>query len=358
MTNLTNGYTVDIDCTDKTTWSELLHEFDDASIHQSWSMGANSFGEGNLSHLVLRRDGEVIGMAQVSIRKPPVIGPGVARVFWGPLWRKKRMPADYAVLERMIETLKNEYAAKRGLLLRIWPIGFENSEAETISILGKHGFIRNPRMQPYRTLLLDLSPPLEELRKNLASNWRNHLKIAEKSDLSLIHGTSDEMFSTFLRMLRETVFRKKFITRLDYDLYRQIQSDLPEPLKMKIFLCANKGEPVAAGVFSAIGETCEYLFGATANGGLKFNGSNLIQWGVIKWLKEIGCRWYDLGGIDPSGNPGVYHFKRGLVGKSGRDVAHLGQYFVASKSISYLLNTCIDLTSTVRARLRNLKLFH
>ena len=29
-------------------------------------------------------------------------------------------------------------------------------------------------------------------------------------------------------------------------------------------------------------------------------------------------RWYDLGGIDPEENPGVYKFKRGLNGKEVR----------------------------------------
>ena len=31
--------------------------------------------------------------------------------------------------------------------------------------------------------------------------------------------------------------------------------------------------------------------------------------------REEGCRWYDLGGIDPQNNPGVYHFKSGFGGE-------------------------------------------
>ena len=34
----------------------------------------------------------------------------------------------------------------------------------------------------------------------------------------------------------------------------------------------------------------------------------------IQWLKENGVRHYNLGGINPETNPGVYHFKRGLSG--------------------------------------------
>ncbi len=44
-----------------------------------------------------------------------------------------------------------------------------------------------------------------------------------------------------------------------------------------------------------------------------------------KWLKENGVHWYDLGGIDPEHNPGVFHFKKGAVGNgrytNGPDVS-------------------------------------
>jgi hypothetical protein len=352
MGNCFGDYSAEIDSIEETRWGELLRDFDDANLHQTWSEGAISWGERNLSHLVLRRDGEVIGIAQI------IVGAGVATVYWGPLWRRMGRPADYAVLDKMIEALKNEYVTKRGFLLRIWPIGFENSEEETISILEKYGFTRNFRVQPYRTLLLDLSPSLGELRKNLAQKWRNQLNIAEKSNLSLIEGNSDEMYLTFLKLLDQMISRKRFTSGVDYGRYRRIQSDLPEYLKMKIFVCTCEGEPVSSGVFSAIGGTGTYLLGATANNGLRVNGSNLIQWGVIKWLKEKGCQSYDLGGIDPLGNPGVYHFKRGIAGKNGKEVTHLGQFFLADNPMSYLLNFCIDRINFARTKMRKgLKLF-
>ena len=40
----------------------------------------------------------------------------------------------------------------------------------------------------------------------------------------------------------------------------------------------------------------------------------MLQWHAIKTAREQGIYWYDLGGIDPKVNPGVYHFKKGLGG--------------------------------------------
>jgi hypothetical protein len=63
-----------------------------------------------------------------------------------------------------------------------------------------------------------------------------------------------------------------------------------------------------------LGDTCVYLLGATSEAGLETRAAYLLQWNTILLAKERGIRWYDLGGVDPEGNPGVYHFKRGVGG--------------------------------------------
>ncbi len=352
MSNNTSECNVMVDVIDKTTWEELIQEFDDATIYQTWSAGAINQGVQNLSHIMLKRNSEVVAMAQISIKKIPIIKAGIATVYWGPLWRRKGRDTDYSILDNTIVALKNEYIYKRGLLLRIWPSGFEISKDETRSALERHGFIRNTKVQPYRTLLLDILPSKEELRKNLAQKWRNQLNTAEKSNLSLTEGNSDEMFNVFIKMLQETVARKKFETRVNYNQYREIQNDLPDCLKMNIIICLREDVPVAAGVFSAIGSTGFYLLGATANKGLRVSGSNLIHWRVITWLKERGCKWYDLGGIDPVENPGVYNFKLGIAGKSGLDSVHVGQYYLADNLVSQFLSICIEPINYVKLQIR------
>src|SRR5207249_6045142 len=100
MTNHFSGYDAAIDSTTETRWGELLRGFADANIHQTWSEGAICLGERKLSHLVIKREGEVIGMAQIGIKQFPIIGTGIATVYWGPMWRRKGRPADYTVLDK------------------------------------------------------------------------------------------------------------------------------------------------------------------------------------------------------------------------------------------------------------------
>ena len=51
----------------------------------------------------------------------------------------------------------------------------------------------------------------------------------------------------------------------------------------------------------------------------------------LQRLKELGIRWYNLGGINPDKNPGVYHFKEGL---SGEDVLYMPPLAASKNTLS------------------------
>jgi lipid II:glycine glycyltransferase (peptidoglycan interpeptide bridge formation enzyme) len=344
-------------------WSQLLGEFRDATLHQTWSSGRVQVGEGNLRHVVVRTGGDAVALAQVMLRKIPLIGIGVATVYWGPLWRRKDRPPDPGALEQILDVLIQEYALGRGYLLRVWPAAYDLLLAETgpeRDVFARRGFKHNAGARPFETLMVDLTSSEDDLRKNLDHKWRNQLSAAEKAGLQLVHGTSDALYDRFSSLLREMIARKKFTTNVDYENYRRLQDDLPEPLKMHIFICERHGEAVAGGVYSVIGSMGMYLLGATAASGLKVNGSNLIQWNVMKWMKEHGCEVYDLGGIDPIGNAGVYKFKKGIAGKSGKTARHVGQFYAAATLRSRLLQQFLnrrtgqveDLQRALKARFR------
>jgi lipid II:glycine glycyltransferase (peptidoglycan interpeptide bridge formation enzyme) len=320
-------YKVEIDRVTKAEWSALLRDFADASIYQTWSYGAVRWGEKNLSHLILKRDGQILGLAQASIRSVPLFKAGIAYVPWGPIWRRKNEEADPRVFQTLVGGLKEEYAGRRKLQLRIAPTVADADARGFREFLDHEEFRLSGKI--YRTLVLDLKSPLMDLRKGLDQKWRNQLNRSEKNGLQIVEGTSDELYASFRRLYEEMVARKGFETFVDVDEFGRIQAELEDTSKMMVMLCLVDNEPVAGLVGSAIGDTGIYLLGATNDAGMKAKGSYLLQWRFIEWLKERDCRWYDLGGINPEGNPGVYHFKSGV---SGRDVSHIGEFdFVESR---------------------------
>lgn len=337
-----------IDTLDKHTWSEFIGLFDDATVYQTWSYASVMYGKSNLNHVIIKEKDVVVAIAQVAIRNFPSLYTATANVHWGPLWRRKGQIPEIEHLRQIIRVLRDEYVIKRRLLLRIWPNEIDRPDSAVRDILKSQGFFHNSQYPSYRTLHLCIAADLDELRKNLNQKWRNQLNRAEKDNLDIIEGTSDELYEVFLKLQKEMLSRKNYSPGVSYNDYRLIQNDLPEYIKMKIMICEHEGEPVSAAICSAIGNTGIYLLGATGDKGMKFNSSNLLQWNMIKWLKHHGCKKYDLGGIDPEGNPGVYRFKCGIVGKNGLDVQHVGQFVAHCTFRARLLAFLLVKTISVR----------
>jgi lipid II:glycine glycyltransferase (peptidoglycan interpeptide bridge formation enzyme) len=324
---------VEVDRATPAEWSAALNLFADANIYQTWSYGAVRWGGKNLSHLVLKRNGEVAGIAQLRIIRPTRFNFGMAYLRWGPLCHRRGSELDAETVLRMSCALKEEYVSKRGLLLRIIPNAFVDSPRAAIFSPGFSEFRHETRTagNVYRTFVLDLAPSIELLRKNLDAKWRNKLTQSEKKGLKIVGGNGTDEYATFCRMYKQMWERKAFETTVDVEEFGRIQEDLPESQRMRILICEQDGTPVAGVVASAMGDSAIYLLGATSDAGLTAKGAYLLQWTLIQWLRENGIRWYDLGGIDPEGNPGVYSFKRGF---SGADVHQLPPLVACSNVVS------------------------
>ena len=67
----------------------MLDQFEDANVYQTWSYGGIRWGKKNLSHLVLKRNDEVVGIAQIRIVRPTKLKFGMAYLRWGPLCHRR-----------------------------------------------------------------------------------------------------------------------------------------------------------------------------------------------------------------------------------------------------------------------------
>jgi len=344
---------VEVDRATTAEWSKMLDLFQDANIYQTSAYGEVRWGEKNLSRLVLKRGSQVMGIAQLRIIRPTPLKFGVAYLRWGPLWERGGIPLDHEVPARMARAIENEYLIKRRLFLRVLPNAFAGSRRDQVFQGAFPKFSRERgEANTYRTFVLDLTPTLEELRRGLDKKWRNQLTRSEKNNLTVISGHGSEEYRTFSEIYSQMRKRKAFETTVDADEFGRIQEALTETQRMRVLICQDNGVPVAGLVASAIGDSAIYLLGATSDAGLNSKGAYLLQWTLICWLKKRGIKSYDLGGIDPEGNPGVYHFKKGL---SGNDVCQISS-FAASASVvsSRMVKAGLAMQRTFRGSLRTL----
>lgn len=328
-----SSWQVEVDRATPAEWAQMLDLFNDANFYQTWSYGRVRWGAENLSHLVLKREGEVLGMAQLRIVRPVKFKFGVAYLRWGPLFERRGQSLDPEVAIRMAQALEKEYVEKRKLFVRVLPNAFVGSPRAAILQSAFSRFTPEPLVpdNTYRTFVVDLAPSLEELRKNLERKWRNQLTRAEKNNLTVLAGSGMDEYQAFCRIYRQMRQRKTFETTVDEKEFMRIQEDLAEPHRMRILLCQENGMTVAGLVATAMGDSAIYLLGATSDEGLNAKGAYLLQWNMIRLLKENDIRWYDLGGIDPEVNPGVYHFKKGF---SGSDVIQVNPLVASNSAVS------------------------
>ena len=291
------------------------------------------WGGRSLSHLVLKRDGQIMAMAQLRIVRPGNFRCGIAHLRWGPLCHRKHSDLDVEMVRNMAAALREEYVLKRGLFLRVLPSAFLETPRAKVFQTAFSDYETEPfgPGETYRTFVLDLEPPLDVLRKKLDQKWRNQLNRAEKNGLKFRKEAGKDAFQSFIRMYEQMWARKRFDTSSEIREFERMQQELSANQRLRVLICEQGGVPVAGLVGTALGDSGIYLFGATSDQGMNSKGSYMLQWRMIQWLKENGIRYYNLGGINPEKNPGVYHFKQGL---SGQDVLYLPPLFSCASRLS------------------------
>ena len=331
MTDLKN-YTIK-NITNEKLWNDALSKFSDANVYQSWNFSKYAQNEKRIQHIAFYKSDELRGLAAVRIRTAPFIKRGIAYILRGPVWQKATGETPNKVLFELLDLLRQEYVIKRKSLLRIKPHIFSDVNPQ-IDSFKQYGFRQVKSIPVYKTLILYLNDDLEEIRQNFKPRWRNYLNQAERNNLKIESGSSSELFKTYIKLYEQMHERKKFKEYVDVNGMYKMNNHLDKDFKLQIFIAYKDDQPVSGLVGTTIGDTSIYLLGASNKKGLKLRGSYLLQWEMIKWSKQMNCHRYDLGGIDPEHNPGVYKFKLGI---SKQEITGIGTYETFNSRLTKLI---------------------
>jgi len=250
--------------------------------------------------------------------------------------------SDIDSLEHCLQTLIREYVEKRRLVLRIVaPIGDADWNESATAVFKSCGFLPTDRGSAYRTIVLDITRPLEEIRKSFHQKWRNCLSKSERQGLEIEGGHDPKLLDEFSELFHGFVERKGFSVDLGADFYAKVQRSHLDGETYYTSIARQQGRVVAGHVSSMLGDTCVYLLGATHPDALKSNAAYLLQWHTIETARDRGLRRYDLGGIDPEGNPGVYRFKDRM---SGVDLQAPGPFEMQPSGLSGLITQTAEST--------------
>lgn len=335
---LNSRFVVEVDGQTMESWSNVVSKFSDSSIYQSWAYGAEHWSESQLSHMVLREDGKLVAAAQLRIVRVPFVPAGIAYLRWGPLCQLPNQDLRFDVVKAMTAGLKDEYCKRRGLTLEILPNVYPGTGEGCVfkQALDSSLFKDQSLGLQYRTILVNLDSPLEEIKARFDKKTRRHLKRAEKNELVIDVSDTTEAYDEFVGLYEPMLERKQFETPVDVREFGRMQGRLTGNARMRVFTARKDGEAIGALVCSLNGNTGIYLLGATNLVARDLLASYLLHWQVIVWLKDNGARWYDLGGIDPLRNKGGFEFKSGF---GGVDVTQLPAHSCDGNLLSRAVST-------------------
>ena len=171
---------------------------------------------------------------------------------------------------------------------------------------------------------LDLFSPLETIRSQLQQKWRNCLNKAERLGLDVQFGCNDLLFGEFIGEYKRMLAERPYETSVTPSLLSRFQGILPSERKLCVLTGRQSGQLVGAVLIARYGQSCEYLAGAVNKSGRAISAGQLLLWHAVCEMKNLGCRWFDVGGMDPQHTPGgIFHFKAGMGGVPYRLVGEM-----------------------------------
>ena len=175
--------------------------------------------------------------------------------------------------------------------------------------------------------VVDISQPLDDILTNMRKNTRYSIRRAEKNKVRVEVSTDIEDFELFYQLLHRLASTKHFAPfskRYLEEEFRYFTKRKPlfEIPFMRLFKAVDSsGKMLASAMIMFYKDEAFYLHAASSLEGNKLLASYLIQWHVIKYAKDLGCKKYNLWGVllekdmIPE-NPGYGYslFKRGFGG--------------------------------------------
>ncbi|MCF4127571.1 lipid II:glycine glycyltransferase FemX [Methylobacterium sp. SyP6R] len=248
----------------------------------------------------------LVGLAQVQIRRR-----GPSRQIYvqgGPLLTREGECRGESVIRRLIGHIAPspldllvvdlDRAASPGVLLGLLTAGFRPVSA--------------PRRH---TLEVDLSRGLDAVLAGMDRRWRKALRKALRNPALTARFLEDPAerlaaFDAFAAMYAALKARKGFPSRFDCAAYRDLVAGDP---RQPILEVREGDEPCLVRLLH-LGRDRTTAFFTAATERANLNGAAyLAVWCCLGRAAEAGHRVFDVGGIDPAANRGVYDFKRGFA---------------------------------------------
>ena len=269
---------------------------------------------------LLPRDenGKVRGAMSVLLRKMPGLGRYLMYSCRGPVCDLD----DEKTLRDLLDGAKALAKEYKAYCLKIDPDVPSSNEAFT-KLLTDYGFRMKSggknfeAIQPRYVFRLNVDGKTEEeIQAGFHQKWRYNIRVAERKGVT-VEICGKEQIPAFADLMLTTGVRDGFVTRQP-EYFASMLDNLGE--HARLYMAFYEGQPIAGTLAIHYGDKVWYLYGASSNEHRNLMPNYLLQWRMIQWAIETGCRVYDFRGVSgdvSEDNPlyGLYRFKQGFGGE-------------------------------------------
>ena len=194
----------------------------------------------------------------------------------------------------------------------------------------------------------------EELLMSLPQSTRRKVRAGAKKGVTVeIRGK--EAVPDFARLMLETGVRDGFVTR-EASYFENMLDNLGE--HARLYMAYYEGQAIAGTLAIWYGDKVWYLYGASSNEHRNLMPNYMLQWSMIEWAVEQGCRIYDFRGVPGrvgEDHPlyGLYKFKLGFGGDYVEFVGEMDM--VLNHPVNWMITKGKPIFMDVRKKLYLLK---
>ncbi len=308
-------------------WNEFVSAHPCGDVLQTTRWADLKASSGWTSQVIAAMSGDTIRAGALLLRRALPGGFGLYYAPRGPV----ADPNDAESIRAVSNAAREVTARGKGILLKVDPPWEEEESASTLNscgfrpVGGEGGFAGT---QPKCVMQLDLQRPLDEIMAGFHQKWRYNIRLAERKGITVRASDKPQDLITFYRLLRLTAERDGFLVRGE-SYFERMWDCLSAPGWIRLFLGEYEGEAVCGALLYVMGDKCWYTYGASGNAHREKMPNYLMQWKMISFAHELGCRWYDFRGVsctpdDPNDKTaGLNRFKSGF---SPRLVRYIGEF--------------------------------
>jgi lipid II:glycine glycyltransferase (peptidoglycan interpeptide bridge formation enzyme) len=291
------------------TWDSNLLQMPDYNIFQThaWGRHRSNFGWTPLRLIAYDEGNNATAMLQVMMRRYP----GNIVLLWGPGGPVGNIDAwDDSLREALVQVAQSRRVYCRISSLRAY-------RSEDAFILAACSWTRcSQPLNSGLSLCLELSNE-EQYLKGMTKNWRYNLNRAKRQEQTV--GLWEEPDIEEVRKVYDSMEELKGLevqhTAKDLLSIFQVCRD-----NIIAYCCLGEsGEVLGLKACAVFGEKAMDLLAANAVEGRKTSASYWLSATVVAHAIKMGVTHYDLNGVDPVANQGVFKFKKEMG-------AHLLEY--------------------------------